>query len=320
MSLREIAKRLLRSPVGTVIESRIGPVAALRAHRRLLADLPDIPDGLKVAQARWGVASADADEPIFILAAGWRSGSTLLQRLVTSGGALIWGEPWAHCDLVRRLADSMRAVEADYPPDHFFLGQREAGADVRAGVDPEWIANLYPGAERLLAAHQAFFHELFRVPALDRGFARWGVKAVRLGIPHAEYLRWLFPRARFVVIYRNPYDAYRSYRVHRGWYDRWPDRPILTPAAFGVHWRSLVESYLTAEAPPGPIVSLEDLIGSTTTLDRLSRHLGLPLDRSVLERRVGSTRGETIVPATEYRALRKAVEPVASDLGYEGPT
>ena len=45
------------------------------------------------------------ESPIFLLAAGWRSGSTLLQRiLVTDPSVLLWGEPFGEMALASGLA------------------------------------------------------------------------------------------------------------------------------------------------------------------------------------------------------------------------
>ena len=41
--------------------------------------------------------------PVFLFSAGWRSGSTLLQRLITHGGeVMMWGEPFGALDALTR--------------------------------------------------------------------------------------------------------------------------------------------------------------------------------------------------------------------------
>lgn len=53
----------------------------------------------------------DHEEPIFLMAAGWRTGSTLLQRLIMSDSrVLMWGEPYHECGLIQNLAGSMRRL------------------------------------------------------------------------------------------------------------------------------------------------------------------------------------------------------------------
>ena len=45
-------------------------------------------------------------------------------------------------------------------------------------------------------------------PARKRGFARWGVKEVRWSGAHGLVLRWLYPKAHFLLIVRDPVSAY----------------------------------------------------------------------------------------------------------------
>src|SRR6185312_1965624 len=112
-------------------------------------------------------------------------------------------------------------------------------------------------------AHQAYFARLFAEPARRNGAERWGIKEVRLDCDHAFYLRWLFPRARFLFLIRNPYFAWRSYaaRAAKGWkwYHRWPDEPV-TVASFAAHWRRLAADFLeNHHQVNGLIVRYEDL-------------------------------------------------------------
>ena len=58
----------------------------------------------------WRLRDSNA-QPIFIFAAIWRSGSTLLQRLLCSDPSLIlWGEPYTDTDLLPRLARGAKAL------------------------------------------------------------------------------------------------------------------------------------------------------------------------------------------------------------------
>ncbi len=46
----------------------------------------------------------ELDEPVFILATSWRSGSTLLQRVFcTDPSLLLWGEPFGRLALIPRI-------------------------------------------------------------------------------------------------------------------------------------------------------------------------------------------------------------------------
>jgi hypothetical protein len=269
-------------------------------------------------EQRWQLPPGPLDErPVFILASSWRSGSTLLQRLVVSSGkALVWGEPWAHLDLVRRLAHSLVAVTPDHPSDKTFIAGRPALAGGRLHED--WIANLSPEPDALAAAHRRFFLELLAEPARRRGFDVWGLKEVRLGADEAAYLRWLFPSAVLLFLVRNPYHAWRSYRaVRTPWFDRWPDARVDTPADFGRRWRERTQSFLDRREPLGAVwVAYEELCAGRLTQE-LAARLELPLRADTLALRLrGSFPEPEPLPARELRELREAVEPLAAALGY----
>ncbi len=76
-------------------ESKFGRWTARKNQRSFLAQDITIKKGIAAIQKRWPNLENEEDErPIFILSAGWRSGSTLIQRLIMSKERiLIWGEP-----------------------------------------------------------------------------------------------------------------------------------------------------------------------------------------------------------------------------------
>ena len=135
-------------------------------------------DGLTALRRRWPDDDVDDPaEPIFILAAGWRAGSTLLQRMVLANRrTLVWGEPYAHADLAGSLSRQIRAFSAAWPEDQWLAG--EIGPDVSA----RWTANLYPPAVDLTRAHRAFWLTLFGTPAARHGWKNWGLKETRWGV------------------------------------------------------------------------------------------------------------------------------------------
>jgi len=176
--------------------------------------------------------------------------------------------------------------------------------------------------DALWQAHRQFHDALFDAPATQAGAARWGIKEVRLGIEHARYLRWLYPNARFVLLYRNPLEAYRSYcRYGRSWYDTFPDKPVFTPTAFGSHWSKLMEGYLAgAESIGAMLLRYEDLIGPNPPLAELDAYLGIQTDHGVLAKKVGTSErgGEKVrINALEQWLLKRAVAPVAKAAGYD---
>ena len=296
----------------------LGPAHARAAHRRALAQQPGIASGMRELQSVCPADAADDTEsPIFLLSAGWRSGSTMLQRLLMSDpSVLIWGEPYDECGLMQALAAGVKAFRPGWPPREYFYDGTAPGR-----LTGEWIANLFPALADWRAGQRAMLDASFAQPARRTGASRWGLKEVRLTAEHCAYLRWIYPKAKFVLLYRDPLEAYRSYsRYGRSWYDTFPDKPVLTPRHFGLHWQRLMTGFLRdAKALDALLVKYEDLVGGHFPLDRLDQYLGIEVDRTVLGNKVGSSErgGEKAhVNALERWLLRRAVGPVAAELGY----
>jgi hypothetical protein len=253
-----------------------------------------------------------------------------MQRLVVSSGKiLIWGEPYDHCGVIRRLAESMLPFDDHWPP---------VGSIVDPAKPPtpdSWIANAYPHPQHLMAAHRAFLMTLFAEPAREAGFERWGIKGVRMSGDHARYLDRVLGDPVFIFIHRNPYDAYLSYRLLHEirarsywWYWTWPNVQVSTPEGFGVMWRELTNSFIAnAPALRSVVVSHADVV-SGAALDEIETLIATGVDRSVLQQRIGGTRQQrgmradarTTLTPEEIDALREATGSLAASLGYDGPT
>jgi len=197
--------------------------------------------------APFEVPVPDQSSPVFVLSTGWRTGSTLLQRvLMTDRRLMLWGEPLGRLGLLTRLAEAVCGLQPGWPSDEYWV-ERRPQEDLRTS----WIANLFPPAEDFRASLRALFDRWLGEPARARGYARWGFKEVRLGAAEAILLRWLYPSAQFVVISRDPSDAYRSVKGSaRDWslYARWPDRRVDCVVSFARHWDALASSW--DHAPP----------------------------------------------------------------------
>jgi hypothetical protein len=297
----------------------IGPAQARASHRQALRQESGILSGIAQLQSLCPTDETDdPEEPIFLLSAGWRSGSTLLQRLIMSDSrVLMWGEPYDECGIIQALANTTQAFRTGWPAEEYYYD-----GTAPANLSGEWIANLFPSPEDLRKSHRTFFNTLFTEPAKRAGAERWGIKEVRLGAEHCAYLRWLYPKARFIFLYRNPLEAYRSYcRYGRSWYDTFPDKPVFTPTAFGRHWKSLMEGFQSdATKLNALLIRYEDLVSGNAQLDEIESYLNISINRTVLKDKVGSSErdGENAtVSWLEKQLLKRAVSPLAQKIGYK---
>jgi len=216
-------------------------------------------------------------QPIFIFSAGWRSGSTMLQRLVTAtGSALIWGEAGGALD---RLADGYACYEQMLGPGgqrfkHGFGGNgaKEYENFKAAGKEGfnKWIACMNPPTETFMQAFRAFLENVYARPATELGYGNWGVKEVQSGIEAARFLRQLFPQARFIFLVRHPYDCLTSIK-RRDWLDRPQDPRALE--YYGEHWSRLAGEF--READFGEVVKYEDLVSSPAVQEKVGSYLGV---------------------------------------------
>ncbi len=310
-----LPKRLAKDAMKTIYgsgQAREEQAFFLRNRKSLGSSLQAIESQLS------GLVSKEA--PVFVFSAGWRSGSTMLQRLVMSGNdTLIWGEAYDRACIIQRLTETLFAYSSAWPPESFL--DQPTSLETLSG---KWVANLYPPMEALKSGYRAMLENLFAMPAKDLGALRWGFKEVRLGVNEARFLHWLFPEAKFLFIYRNPFDAYRSYKGFapaKNWYVRWPDKPAFTPSAFAKHWQQLTVDFLrNANAVNGMLIKYEDLVQGRFDLDKLAEYCQLKIDESVLEKPVGSSEKSGIKPvgltSLEQFIIKRFTSPTAGQLGY----
>lgn len=247
-----------------------------------------ISSALRIIRTRWPEKpgqAAPAEKPIFLLSAGWGSGSTLLQRLITSSGStLLWGEPHDHAIPLHRLAQMLAPISDRWPRDSYF-----SPGDEEKPLHMQWIANYSPKISSLKSAHRAFIKEWLMTSAQEHQCQRWGLKEVRLTIDHARYLQWLFPNAKFVFIYR---DVLRSYRSCKGvrWFSVWPKYRVSQPGAFAHHWKHLLGGFLQgASDVGGMLVRYEDLVAGNFSMAKLSDYLQTDtIDESFMGDKIGA--------------------------------
>ncbi len=299
----------------TPVEDRFGIVLGYRARirdRRQAAS-----PGVRADRASALPATDSDDQPIFVLGATWRSGSTLLQRLLlSSGDIMMWGEPWNRSDLVPRLRESLLPLDGSWPLDHMLVENQ----DPQTPLHQQMVPDLFPSLTDLAAAHRALFDRLYREPATRLGYSRWGFKETRLGANDARYLHQLYPQARMILLIRDPYHSWASYLALRAQgYWRWPDQSIVSPRHFGTMWAEQVAGFLDYPPElPHLVVRYEDLVPDNPVIDRLASFCGVEPDRATLQTRVGRSH-DTRLASSGASVIERAVEPLASALGYVNP-
>lgn len=265
----------------------------------------------------------DGSTPVFVLGAGWRTGSTLVQRVLNSAeGVLIWGEPFSESNLVPRLASSLAFLDPEH--GHFDGDHAVLGPDQDLPDEDDWTALMSPPLGQLVRGYRALVEETFRVPAEQHGCDRWGVKEVVWDGDCIRLLRLLYPQARLVLLVRDPRTQWRSYRpmtTPHPWFYRWPGSPVRGPVAFAGTWSRLVRDFIEADASSGAVALFryEDL-GFPGERARLAEHVGLELSESAFERRVGSSTANDYydlrVPRWERAVIERRTAATRRLLGY----
>ncbi len=290
-------------------------VAPSRRDRTATAD--GVAKAVAEVTARWPDRPDDplsCEDPLFVLSAGWRSGSTLLQRMLLSDpGVMVWGEPHDRARIIQSLCDQWRPFSSTWPNEKHQspLEETEALADA-------WPANRSPTVDALRQAHRLFFDRAFGEPARAAGRCRWGVKEVRFGAGELAYLRWLFPGARFLLLVRDPFDAYLSYRQRGPWFFDWPEAPPRGPAAFGAIWSRLATEFHAHSTDAAcMLVRYEDLEEQAPAI---AHHAGLQTiatPSSLSVQRGGATvQGPDRLGPIERARLAHATRTARSLLGY----
>jgi hypothetical protein len=220
---------------------------------------------------------------VFVLSTGWRSGSTLLQRiLVTDPQLFLWGEPLGEMAIVPRITEMLSYLGSR--DLEFWRSQPSLDNITSDWLAKSWIATLSPPCVDFRLALRSLFDRWLGEPVLRRGFARWGLKEVRLGAAEAVLLHWLYPKAQFVVLSRHPCDCYLSLRDANYYpvYYRYPDLRVDSAGSFGRHWNQLSLSWFELPAAfPYVHLKYEDVITGKCDFRKLESWLGIEINEQV---------------------------------------
>ncbi|MEM9384640.1 MAG: sulfotransferase [Pseudomonadota bacterium] len=265
------------------------------------------------------VPTAKDIAPIWVLAAGWGSGSTLVQRLlISSGKALIWGEPLDRVVPIPHLAAPIAGLQPDWPPPEHF----QSAPSLRALANA-WVANLVPPLGALREAQRAWMTAWLQPSAQSLAVASdaitsFGLKEVRLCAGYGHFLKWLFPASKIVFVVRHPYDCWRSCKGV-DWYSVWPRYRVAKRLAFAHHWRHLTRSFLAeAQRLDALLLPYESLHLAGQGLRRLEAYADIgPLDATVLKQRIGARAGTKLaLGGLERKLIAGVCGPQMQALGY----
>lgn len=174
----------------SIVHSLFGHAHIWQKHKRYKYLPNDLFSALNAFQANASIdIHKSTHKPLLILSAGWRSGSTLLQRALTSGDDyLIWGEPYGDFGLLESLTLPLTKFNEEFPRKSHLIGN----IDKQQPLSQQWIANLYPQVDDLKNAYTAYFEALFQAPAESQGYTEFGIKEIRLDAQFAQFFKWLF--------------------------------------------------------------------------------------------------------------------------------
>ncbi|HSS71451.1 MAG TPA: sulfotransferase [Casimicrobiaceae bacterium] len=225
--------------------------------------------------------------PVFVLAGGARSGSTLLQRmLISTGEIMIWGEHGGLLldGLQRMVAGMAQWIEAE--------GARHFERFTSEGWN-RWIPNVNPPHDAFVEGARAALLRSLAVPAAELGYPRWGFKEIRYTAGAVELLKMLFPDAPIIVLVRNPEAALRSIKSTAFYEKDYQSRPEVFLSRWATASLSLARTCI-----PGSSVRLwrfEDVVADPeAAITSLAAHVAIDagrFDRAAIQTRIRGVPG-----------------------------
>jgi hypothetical protein len=183
-------------------------------------------------------------------------------------------------------------------------------------IEDQWIANWFPPPGDFQHGIRAALDAVFARPANREGYARFGLKEVRLDADHGRFLKWVYPDARFLAVVRNPWDAWRSAKGLT-LYLEWPGKPVDNAVVFAEHWLKLVQSYAAWKDESVFFFRYEDLLQNPAAPRAIASHCGLGhCDPSVLNRVVGSSGNKPALSLEDIEVIDRIAGEAARMLGY----
>jgi len=255
------------------------------------------------------------ERPIFVFAASWRTGSTLMQRIINaSKEAFIFGEP--------ALVSNYREL---YYKNKEYL-ERVAFNREKTDLNKrgQWIPVLNPSVENLKKSYNVLFKQLFSPKEIGLEIKRWGFKEVRSNAyENSKFLQELYPKAKFIYLIRNPYDMYVSLKGQKAIFDNFKDNDPYYPVRV---WRENVNFFLDKDKIKEfdcLVIKYEDLINpnlSKEILQKICNFLNIKMSEDMLKElnmKAGSTKEKEPLSEQEINEINEIIQDVNVHLNYE---
>lgn len=217
------------------------------------------------------------------------------------------------------MTNIIKPFSDNWPHSSYYHNSQESNKRTTS-----FIANSYPSVVDLVESIYAFFQKLFFDPAVELGYSNWGLKEVRFGIKEIQFLNFLYPNARFVLLTRDLNSAYLSYKrfsTSMNWYARWPIEPVFTPYAFAKHHQRLCDEFSSAELMDECFaITYEQLTNRSVELKLLGEFLEQEISREALDVKAGAPKKELIDQRKNITLLEKIALKLGSVNGRRFPS
>ncbi len=225
---------------------------------------------------------------LILSAATHRSGSTLLQRIFNARKkTLVWGEHLGVLSDFQKIYQKVLKISEN--------GKKSRNTFFKNGENPnQWMAIMAPSKKFIenatVQSAKTFLDALYEQN--KEGHDCIGFKEVRYGVKELSILQKCYPEAKFILLVRNPLNAWMSYPKTWGEY-----RSVLH---FAKQWNDNVTYYLNlAKSNPNAylfqyekIISKE--VSTVDTLTQLAQISKKEMDHVLAEKIRGSSKKKSI--------------------------
>lgn len=259
------------------------------------------------------------EKPVFIIAAGGRTGSTLTQRLITATGeVLVWGEEFSMLHRIREFVD--KDPEFNMEPRDYYHNEFLKLED-KQSLNSRIMGGLRPPIRNKKELVKSIYEGWLGKEAEKLGYKRYGFKELRYRVDDANYLRNCIPDCKIIYLVRDVIDVLNSLtgsiveRPDSRWDFHYHD--------FFLYWKDLCDEF---HADPNPkfLLRYEDLINPETKEQTVKQLLNfIEVDESkyinttkTLDSVVFSTKDKGHLTLDDLEKIKHVTNSTREKLGY----